>query len=161
MDTTTNLFTAEQLFERGKDFHYELVKGELRKMSPTRVPHGIVTGNITVLLGYYVRANKLGAICGAETGFVLDLDPDTVLAPDVAFIRPGKIPAGPRPPRTRDGPPDLAVEVMSPSESQRSLAEKANEWLAAGTPIVWVANPKKETITVYRANRDPKILQGD
>jgi Uma2 family endonuclease len=161
MGTTTNLVTAEQLFEMGPDSHYELIRGELRKMSPTRLPHGLVTGNLTVLLGHYVRTNRLGAICGAETGFVLSLDPDIVLAPDVAFIRRERLPATPRPPRTRDDAPDLVVEVMSPSDTWRSMEDKANDWLAAGTAMVWVADPQKETVTVYRKGREPQVLQGD
>ncbi len=161
MSTTTNLVTAEQLFEMGKHSHYELIRGELRKMSPTRLPHGLVTGNLTVLLGHYVRTNRLGAVCGAETGFVLNLDPDIVLAPDVAFIRRERLPKGPRLPRTRDEAPDLAVEVMSPGDTSRSMEEKAHGWLAAGTAMVWVGDPQKETLTVYRKDREPRVLQGD
>jgi Uma2 family endonuclease len=161
MSTTTQLVTAEQLFEMGPDFHYELVRGELRKMSPTRMPHGLVTGKLTHLLGLCVYPQGLGALCGAETGFVLGLDPDIVLAPDVAFIRRERLPAAPWPPRTRDDAPDLVVEVMSPSDTRRSMEEKAHDWLAAGSAMVWVADPQKETVTVYRKDREPRVLQGD
>jgi Uma2 family endonuclease len=161
LSTTTNLVTAEQLFQMGKDSHYELIRGELRKMSPTRLPHGLVTGTLATLLGHYVRTNRLGAICGAETGFVLSLDPDIVLAPDLAFIRRERLPKGPRLPRTRDEAPDLTVEVMSPGDTAHSMEQKAHDWLAAGTAVVWVADPQKETVTVNRKNREPRVLQGD
>src|SRR5918992_440902 len=93
MSTTTQLVTADELFAIPSDgFRYELVKGELRKMSPAGSEHGAVIANITVLVGQHVKANSLGVCFGAETGFKIETDPDTVRAPDLAFVRRGRIP---------------------------------------------------------------------
>jgi Uma2 family endonuclease len=93
MSATTQPMTAEELLlmPRGK-FRYELLKGELRKMSPAGSEHGAVIINLTLPLAQHVKANKLGVVFGAETGFKIARNPDTVLAPDIAFVRLERIP---------------------------------------------------------------------
>ena len=106
--------TAAELIRLPRGRHrYELVKGELLTMSPSGEEHGAVIVNLTLLLGQYVKANNLGVLYAAETGFKLESDPDTVLAPDLAFIRRERV--GIRSKGYRCGAPDLAVEVLSPS----------------------------------------------
>ena len=87
MSTTTQLMTADELLKlpRGR-FRYELVKGELRTMSPAGDEHGIVIMNLAAPLAVHVKTNKLGFVYGAETGFKIATNPDTVRAPDIAFI---------------------------------------------------------------------------
>ena len=86
--------TAEELLRLPRDgWRYALFRGELQRMTPAGVRHGMVIVNVTVPLGHHVKTHGLGAVCGAETGFVLARNPDTVLAPDVAFIRRERIPA--------------------------------------------------------------------
>ena len=155
MDTTLQRSTASELFEMPDDgFRYELVKGELRKMSPSGWEHGEVVVNITLLLGQYVKVNKLGACGGAETGFKLASDPDTVRAPDLSFVNRERIPEGDASKKFFKGAPDLAVEVMSPGDTRREVNEKVEDWLEAGARAVWVINPKKRVVTVYSSMTD-------
>jgi Uma2 family endonuclease len=155
MTTTLQRSTADELFEMPDDgFRYELVKGELRKMSSSGSEHGATIVNITILLGQYVKANKLGVCFGAETGFKIASDPDTVRAPDVAFIRRERIPESGIPKKFWPGAPDLAVEVLSPGDTRREVDEKVEDWLEAGARAVWVINPKRRSVTVYRSLTD-------
>jgi Uma2 family endonuclease len=155
MTQTLQRSTASELFEMPDDgFRYELVKGELRKMSPSGWEHGVVVVNITLLLGQYVRTNQLGVCCGAETGFKIASDPDTVRAPDLGFVSRERIPEGGVPKTFWPGSPDLAVEVLSPGDTRREVDEKVEDWLESGARAVWVINPKKHVVTVYRSMTD-------
>src|SRR5438093_9181379 len=96
-------------------YRYELVKGELKKMTPAGSKHGVVIVNLTLPLAEHVRANQLGIVLGVETGFKIASEPDTVRASDLAFIRRDCIPPTGIPKTFWPGPPDLAVEVLSPN----------------------------------------------
>jgi Uma2 family endonuclease len=151
------LMTAEELIKlpHGR-FRYELVKGELLTMSPAGEQHRAVIMKVAVPLGHHVSTNKLGIVYAAETGFKLESDPDTVLAPDVAFIgreRVGKVSIV-----FRNGAPDLAVEVTSPGESRNKVAKKAEQWLKLGALVVWVVDPQKQIVTIYRAASEANVL---
>jgi len=157
--STTTLITAEQLFrmpeyERG----YELVAGEIRKMTPTGGTHGFVASRLDRRLGAYVEQHDLGAVLTGEPGFILARDPDTVLAPDVAFVRKERLAAEPIGDGYVSGPPDLAVEVLSPGDTMAEARKKAKAWLAAGAAMVWVVNPARRTVTVYRTAASPETL---
>ena len=155
MTSTTQRSTASELFEMPDDgFRYELVKGELRKMSPAGWEHGEVIVNITLLLGQYVKVNQLGSCGGAETGFKLASDPDTVLAPDLSFVSRERRPQGEARKKFFPGAPDLAVEVMSPGDTRREVKEKVEDWLGAGTRAVWVVDPRHRTVKVYRSTAE-------
>jgi len=155
MTTTLQRSTASELFEMPDDgFRYELVKGELRKMSPSGSAHGVVVVNVTLLLGVHVKTNNLGTCSGAETGFKIASDPDTVRAPDLAFVRRERVPEGDAPKSFFTGAPDLAVEVLSPGDSYTEVEEKVEQWLAAGARAVWVLNPKRRGVSVYRSMTD-------
>ncbi len=163
MTTTLQRSTASELFEMPHDgFRYELVKGELRKMSPSGSEHGAIIVNITVLLGQHVKSNKLGVCFGAETGFKIASDPDTVRAPDVAFISRERIPESGITKKFWPGAPDLAVEVLSPGDTYTEVDEKVEDWLESGARAVWVVNPKRRSVSVYRSMTDVKRLsEGD
>jgi Uma2 family endonuclease len=116
--------TAEQLAELTDDRYKksELVKGELIVMSPTGFEHGIVSARIAQILNDFVRARGLGYICGAETGFILQRNPDTVRAPDVAFVRKEKVSTLPT--SFAEFAPDLAVEIVSPTDRSSEMEPK-------------------------------------
>jgi Uma2 family endonuclease len=152
MTQTLQRSTASELFEMPDDgSRYELVKGELRKMSPSGWKYGVVVVNITLLLAQYVKANRLGSCGGAETGFKIASGPDTVRAPDLSFVRRERIPEGEAQEQFFVGAPDLAVEVLSPGDTRRQVNEKVEDWLEAGARAVWVINPKRRAVTVYRS----------
>ena len=144
--------TAEELIRLPDDsMCHELIKGELLTMPPPGDQHGAVTMNLTLLLGIHVRANNLGVMRAAETGFKLESNPDTVLAPDIAFIARDRV-GPPVVAGYRHGAPDLAVEVMSQWDSRPKAARKAALWLELGARSVWIVNPRQRTVEVNRAD---------
>lgn len=117
-------------------------------MSPAGFEHGVVAGRIYGILFNYVEKHHLGLVTAAETGFVIGRDPDTVRAPDVGFVCSDRVP------KTRTtgffpGPPDLAVEVLSPNDRAGDVLSKVQDWLAAGCHAVWVVDPSPPAISVY------------
>lgn len=159
MSTTIQLMTAEELLKMPKDgFRYELVKGELKQMSPAGFEHGVVGMNLALLLTQHVKANNLGVVCLAETGFKIETNPDTVLAPDVSFVRRERIPQSGRPKAFYPGAPDLAVEVVSPGDTKKEVAGKVEDWLTAGSGAVWVVNLKRRTVTIHRPRGEALTL---
>lgn len=158
MSTTTQLTTAGELLQLNDDFRYELVKGELRKMSPAGSEHGAIIMRLAIPLGAHVQSNKLGVLFGAETGFKLAENPDTVRAPDIAFVSRERIPAGGIPKEFWPGAPDLAVEVNSPGDTVSEVEQKVDEYLQCGARLVWVVSPKLRAVTVYRSLTDIRVL---
>lgn len=155
--------TAEELIRlpRGQ-FRYDLVKGELITMAPAGEEHGAVTVNLTVPLAQHVKTHNLGRVYGAETGFKIDSNPDTVLGPDIAFVSREKLEVTGIGKGYRQGAPDLAVEVISPSESKSQSEQKAFRYLSAGTRLVWLVNPQTRAVFVYRSASDVTVLsEGD
>ncbi|MFQ5614137.1 MAG: Uma2 family endonuclease [Anaerolineae bacterium] len=150
---------AEDLLRMPDDgFRYELVRGELRKMTPAGHEHGQITARLTWRLAQYVETNNLGVVYAAETGFLLSSDPDTVRAPDVAFVRAERVEAAGDVEGYFPGAPDLAVEVISPGDSYTDVEEKVFDWLEAGTQMAVVVNPRQRTVTVYRSLSDIVVL---
>jgi Uma2 family endonuclease len=155
--------TAEELLRMPDDgFRYELVRGELRKMGPAGSEHGYIAGEVLSELRNHVKANGLGRTYIAETGFKIYSNPDTVRAPDAAFVSRERLEAQGEMQGYRPGTPDLAVEVVSPNDTHSEVVEKALEWLEAGCKMVIVVEPKRKTATVYRSREDIRILtEGD
>ncbi len=155
------LFTADDL-DRLSDqgFRYELIQGKLRQMSPSGGPHGSASSRVSFYVNAIVYSDDLGETFAAETGFFLEHDPDTILAPDFAFISNERLP-DPIPEGFVPVVPDLAVETRSPSDTTREVAEKVEQWLIAGVRLVWVIEPKKRTITTHRLGRSARILSSD
>jgi Uma2 family endonuclease len=153
--TLTKLVTADELLEMQDDGHrYELVKGELRMSPPPGSEHGEVTMNLAGPLYQHIKKNNLGVVYAAETGFKLESNPDTVRAPDIAFVRIERVQETGRLAGYMSGAPDLAVEVLSPSDRVSRVEEKVAEWLEGGARMVWVVSPKLHTVTVYRSLTD-------
>lgn len=160
MGTATKEVTAEELLKMGDIGRCELIYGELIMMSPAGAEHGVIAVRFGRYLGEFVEGAKLGAVFGAETGFKLATGPDLVRAPDASFVRLARI--GSRLPKGYfPGAPDLAVEVVSPDDTRREVAEKVNAWLAHGATSVWVADPTPMTTTVHRTGQNPVVFQID
>jgi Uma2 family endonuclease len=156
--TQTHLMTAEELERLPDDsMCHELIKGELLTMSPPGDEHGDVIMNLTGPLWNHVKANNLGVLRAAETGFKLESNPDTVLAPDIAFIARDRV--GTRVRGYREGAPDLVVEVMSQWDSRPKAARKAALWVELGARSVWVVNPRQRTVEVWRAKGERTLFQ--
>ncbi len=152
------LSTAEDLWKQIDDgYRYELVKGVIRRMPPAGFDHGIRAAKIGRHLDAHVEKHKLGYVCGAETGFKISENPDTVRAPDAAFVCQAAIDEQGIPKGYWEGAPDLTVEVISPSDTYTEV----DEWLNAGCAMVWVMNPRRETVEVYRSPEDITVLRGN
>jgi Uma2 family endonuclease len=155
------ILTAEDLLRMPNGKQFELVRGELRKMSPPSFRHGEIAGNIYAPLRAYVRANGLGRVAVGDPGFLLERDPDLVLAPDVAFIRGDRLPPGAKAEGFLPGAPDLVVEVVSPNDTADEVEEKVEDWLTMGSRMVVVVNDRRRTVTVHRPGQPPRVLRGE
>jgi len=148
--TSSGLLTAEELLHLSiPDKRVELVRGVLVVREPAGGRHGRIASNVAGELRTHVRAHDLGAVYAAETGFTLARHPDTVRAPDVAFVRRERLPS-PEPTGFPDLAPDLVVEVLSPGDRPGEVLGKVADWLSAGTRLVWVIDPDRRVARVYR-----------
>ena len=160
--TTTTLITAEELLLL-PDNHMrrELVRGEVHEMDLATAEHGRYAMKIGGRLAQYVENHGLGRCYATGTGFILARNPDTVRAPDMAFVRREVVEETGVLPGFRPGAPDLAIEVISPGDSYTEVKEKVMEWLDAGCRMVVTIDPRRRVVTVYRSRRDIKILTED
>jgi Uma2 family endonuclease len=162
MTVQTKAVTAEELLRMPDDgVRRELVGGELREMTPAGDEHGYLALRIASRLERHVDANKLGRTYTAETGFKISSNPDTVRAPDAAFVNRERVEAAGRISGYRSGAPDLAVEVVSPNDRHSEVLDKALDWLEAGCRMVLVADPEPRRVTVYRSREDIRVLTAD
>ncbi len=162
MRTLKKLFTAEELLclsATGK--RLELVKGKVYEMAPAGGRHGYAAINAGTFLNVHVRSNRLGRVFAAETGFIIEHDPDTVRAPDAAFVSLNRLSADEIPDGYIDLIPDLVVEVVSPNDRRREVREKVEEWLNAGVRLIWVLYPATRSAIVYRSLNDVTHLAAD
>jgi Uma2 family endonuclease len=138
--------TADELLAMPDDgMRHELVKGELITMSRAGFEHGAITNAIARHLGNFVADHRLGIVLSSDTGFILSRDPDTVRAPDVSFVRRERVV------KTRkffSGAPDVAVEVISPSDTYSDVMTKVGEYLRGGTSMVVIIEPAAQCATV-------------
>ncbi len=135
----------------------ELVRGEVVTKMPVGGPHGSTASSLVTDLEIFNRQHRLG-LMGVEVGFILFRDPDVVRAPDVHFVRTNRLTGGRMPRGFFDGPPDLAVEIVSPDDTDREIQEKVTDYLAAGAPRVWVVRPELGTVTVHRGDGTARTL---
>jgi Uma2 family endonuclease len=162
MATTRNLMTADELLRLPDDgLRHELVAGELRTMPPSGAQHGWQAARLAGSLIYYVDANRLGLVYVADAGFWLTRDPDTVRAPDVAFVRRERVLAAGDVKGFWPGAPDLVVEVISPGDLYTEVDEKIASWLAHGARLVLAVDPRRRTVAVHRPNQPVRLLTED
>ena len=160
---TTKLVTADDLLAMSDDGRlYELIEGVLHEVSPAGFEASEIAVRIGGRLGLFVDERGLGAVSGADGGFFFGRSPDTVRAPDVAFVRANRLP--PADERGGFSPvvPDLAVEVVSPSDRQADVDAKIDFYLAHGVPLVWAVYPRHRTVVAHRPGQEPQTFgEGD
>lgn len=138
----------------------ELVRGVLVVREPAGSTHGRVAMSLGVELGVHVKRTGAGVAFAAETGFKLASNPDTVRAPDVAFVRRDRLPPA-QATGFADLAPDLAVEVLSPEDRPGEVLAKVGDWLSAGTRLVWVVDPWRRLARVYREDGSESVIAAD
>ena len=154
--TTRPVATEEDLLQVPRDGQkYELVDGQIR-VSPAGFRHGQVCMCLATLLGPFIKERQLGYLFDSSTGF--RLPGGNVRLPDVAFVAKGRLADERVPEGFGDLAPDLAVEVLSPSDRPRDIGDKVGEYLQAGVPLVWVIDPIRRTAAVYKSLTDVRIL---
>ena len=144
--------TLEEFLESGLE-GYEYVEGELIPKMPTSLNHGKIISKLLLRLLPHVYENELGDVYPADTGFRVG---ERLLVPDIAFVSHARIPDDMD--KASPIPPDLAVEVVSPTDVLNRIVEKAFAYLEAGTHLVWVIEPKSKTVMGYRSETDIKLL---
>jgi len=151
MSTTSKLITGEELLAMGDIGRCELIYGEVLKISPSGFEHGSVTALLAHLLSTWNDRHKLGVVLGAETGFRLERNPDLVRAPDVAYVTAARV-SDELTTGFFEGAPDLAVEVISPSDTWPEVKAKVDMWLAHGTRSCWIVDPRNRQVSVHRGD---------
>lgn len=152
MSIISPLMTVEELQCLPRDGTLRaLERGELIEMPPAGPDHGEVCAAVIEYLRHFVRTRRLGKTYGSETGFILAETPDTLLAPDCAFIRRERVSSLDRQRGFLKVAPDLVVEVLSPSDTMKSAVDKAVKWLRAGTQQVWIVSPRHRTVTILES----------
>jgi len=156
--TVTSLMTADELYHLPNDgTRYELVRGELRKkMSPTGIAHGRIAARIIGSLMAHLEIHPIGEVYSNDVGFRVARNPDSVLAPDVAFVRKERVVDSTK---FFEGAPDLAIEVVSPRDSYSDVEEKAADWLRAGARAVIIVDPTRKSARIDRASATSNVAE--
>jgi Uma2 family endonuclease len=167
MATTVRLYTIEELMAMPTDEPWEVLKGELRKVPGAGGEASDIAGEILVHLRLFVKPRTLGLATGADGTYILNKDPLTILVPDVAFVRWDRLPGGLRPKGCIPVPPELAIEVRSPTDRLGDIEAKLARYRLAGVPLIWWVDPHHRTVAVYRHGvlvaelRDGDVLSGE
>ena len=160
--TTTKLMTAKELLAMPDDgYRYELIRGVLKKMAPVGHTSGFYELNISAELRTFVKSGGIGRAYSPNTGFLLERDPDYVLAPDAAFVRRERVEAVAEERGYFPGAPDFAAEVISPIDRLTDVHEKVEEWLNSGTRMVAVINPRNCTVSVHTPDSVITLSEND
>lgn len=154
----TKLHTADDLFLLGSDARCELIEGELHDVPGSGLKSSVIGGDIMFAIGLHLRGDRIGIVSGEAGGYLLSRAPDTVVFPDVAFIRTDRLPGGGVPEGFCPVPPDLAVEVVSPTDRLPDAERKVRRYLDAGTPLAWLVDPASRSVAVHRPGRPVRAL---
>ena len=159
MGSRARLVTAEEFARIPDDgYRYELVDGRVVRMSPAGYRRGVVATRLAVVLTQFVDAGGLGLVT-VPAGFMLATNPDTVREPDVAFVHTARLPEAGLPDGFWPGAPDLAVEIRSPGDRPAEIRDKVRDYLACGVRLVWVVDPRRQTVVAYSPDAPP-VLHG-
>lgn len=145
LEVTAHSLTAEEFFRMPESRTHELIDGELIAMVPVGVGHGDNAAEIVTQLRPFVKRHRLGMV-GVEIGFILRRDPDVVRAPDIAFIEASRLPL----PKQGfvDGPPTIAIEIVSPGDTRGEVEAKVGLYLECGTREVWIVDEEENCIQI-------------
>jgi Uma2 family endonuclease len=143
------LVTADDVWNMGEDAHVEVVRGELREVAAAGGRHGRVGGRFAGFLSTYGRETGSGDVYTSETGFIIERTPTILLVPDLVFIKHEHLPDGDAPVGYFTTPPDVVLEVRSPSQRLGELIEKIGLYLKFGVPLVWGADFETRTIMAF------------
>jgi Uma2 family endonuclease len=159
---TVEILTIEEFMELPEEDGYrlELVRGHLVREPGPGPRHGLILVTLSRTLDSFARERGLGYTLG-DAGFVLGLEPPTVRIPDISFVRRERVPPEGLSETFWRMAPDIAVEILSPSNSAGAIQEKVLEYLSAGACLVWVVDPKTESVTAYRPSGDIRLLRGN
>lgn len=153
--------TLDDLYQLPDDeLRYELVNGWLVSEPPPGLRHGRIVTRLAALLDAYARRRRAGVVLSGDTGFVLHRSPDTVRAPDIAFVRLERYQAVDDERFAMPGAPDLAIEILSPGNRRGEIHAKVADYLEAGTVLVWVVDPELEQVFSYRSLFEPQRHSG-
>lgn len=157
--TESKPLTVEDMYSMPRDGRkYELIEGEL-VVSPAGMKHEEIGGKLLLLLGIYLAKQQIGKMFGSSVGF--ELPSGSLLSPDVSFVRMERFPDGVALDTFGQFAPDLAVEILSPSDSMARVEQKVDLYLENGAELVWVINPKAARATVYRADGSAAIVRAE
>ena len=156
---TTRLFTVEDIEQAPPEGEWELIDGELVPVTPSGLESSSLGLRIGWFVGNFVYTHTLGLLTGADGGYVLFPDRATIRVPVVAFIRHDRLPPQGERSRFPRLAPDLAIEVLSPSDSTSEVIAKIEMYQEAGIPLIWVVDPQKTTITIIAAGHPTVVLK--
>jgi Uma2 family endonuclease len=143
----------------GSDAPYELIEGVLKEVSPSSFKSDVVGVRITSAILLYADERQLGYVTGSSGGYILNPEPATVVAPDAGFVRRDRFPEGIPDRGFCPVPPDMAVEVISPSDRKPDIAEKLALYAKAWVALVRWVDPERKTVTVYRLGQTPEVFE--
>jgi Uma2 family endonuclease len=154
----TRTYTADEVFDLEDDERHELIDGELFTLPGSGGRASAIGLRIGRLIGNYLEDHPSGYVLGADGSFVVTHHPETMFSPDASYITFNRLPGGVLPEKFIPTWPDLAIEVLSPSDRRIEAERKVQRYLAAGTPLVWLIDPKSETVMVYRRSGSSQQL---
>jgi Uma2 family endonuclease len=156
------LITADELFQLSSDgVHAELIQGVLHETMPPGIEHGEIIGNLFALMWMFINPHKLGRLATSDPGILIERNPDTVRAPDIAFFTPERMPARERVVGYSQYIPDLVVEVKSPNDSRQYVYDKSRMWLSHGVRLVWAVYPDTRTVEVHQNGAPVSVVTAD
>lgn len=156
--TATQLVTADELLQMGGDAPYELWEGVLKEVSPSSSKSSVTGMRIGSAILNFADAHDSGYVTGEGGGYILSQHPPTVVVSDVGFYRKDRYPGGMPDQGFYPLPPDLAAEVISPTDRKADITRKQELYRRAGVPLVWWVDPEAKTVTVYRPGQKPEIV---
>ena len=152
--TATKLLTADDLLRLDSEgVRGELIRGVFHEIMSSGLEHSEIAARLTILLGIFIMPRRLGRLATSDLGVWLERDPDTVREPDIAYFSAARLPLDVRVTGYAEVPPDLVVEIVSPSDTRREVRDKAQMWLSYGVDLVWVVQPDTRTVEVYEPGR--------